>query len=347
MSNWKGGFDGVHFTLYEAQEKLSKMLPVGWVKYIVIHNTSLPSIEMWKSTPGGSKQRILNLAHYYRDNKSWSSGPHVFISPEGGIFWGTPLTETGTHSPSWNSSSWGVELAGDFNKDDPNSSDGLVITTTAARLVAELLKNQGLGIDALRFHYEDPKTTHKSCPGKHLVKEDFLALVKKFLIETTTIKEDEVVLFDPGKFSASDFCRSWAKRFEGKMLKAYWDKSDWAIGYGHNNGSGVPPSVKEGMEITEEEAEKILDADLALQARYINILVKVPLTQGQIDALILHVFQQGPGNFRRGKVLPLVNVKDFEAAADTIKNWPTKLAGLQRRRLVESQIFKGERPIKW
>lgn len=335
MANWKGGFEGKHYTLDEALEFISKMPVQPWLKNIVIHNTSLPTIDMWKSTPGGSSQRVLNLAHYYKNQKGWSSGPHGFIPPEGGVFWGTPLTATGTHSPSWNSSSIGLELVGDYSKDDPDSGEGLVIKTTAARLVAALLRRHGLGLDAIKFHYEDAKTTHKSCPGSKLSKDKFLELVKEY------------IPVEPGKFTPSDFCRSWAKRFEGKMLKAYWDRTDWAIGYGHNNGSGVPPAVKEGMEITDEEADKILDADLALQARYINKLVTVPLTQGQIDALILHVFQQGPGNFRRGAVMPLVNSGEFDKAAETIKNWPTKNAGLQRRRLVESQIFSGEKPTKW
>lgn len=345
MANWKGGFEGKHLTLDEVQDMLTKMPAIPWVKYIVIHNTSLPTISMWKATPGGSKQRILNLAHYYKNVKGWSSGPHGFLPPEGGIFFGTPLTETGTHSPSWNSSAWGFELAGDYNLDDPDSGDGLTVKTTAVRLVAMLLKHQGLDVDAIRFHYEDPKTTHKGCPGRKLDKAKFVALVKKEMGESPTKPEEPLI--QPGNFMPSDFCRSWAKRFEGKMLKAYWDKNDWAIGYGHNNGSGVPPAVKEGMEITEEEAEKILDADLALQARYINKLVTVPLTQGQVDAMILHVFQQGPGNVRKGKVLPLINAKEFDKAAETIKNWPTKNLGLQRRRLVESQIFMGEKPTKW
>lgn len=333
----------MHYTLKEVEDMLAKMGRVPWVKYIVIHNTGLPTIEMWKNTPGGSRQRMFNLAHYYKNQKGWSSGPHGFIPPEGGIFFGTPLTETGTHSPSWNSSSWGFELAGDFNKDDPDSNEGLVVKVTAIRLVALLLKHQGLDVDAIKFHYEDTKTTHKSCPGKKLVKDEFVSRVK----EQLWVSEEETETFEPGKFKISEFGRSWIKRFEGLMLKAYWDKTDWAIGYGHNNGSGVPPPVFEGMQITEEEANKILENDLSLQERYINILVKVPLTQGQIDAMILHVFQQGPGNVRRGKVLPLINAKEFEAAADTIRNWPTKSPGLQRRRLVESQIFKGEKPTKW
>jgi GH24 family phage-related lysozyme (muramidase) len=154
-------------------------------------------------------------------------------------------------------------------------------------------------------------------------------------------------MFSPGNYAYDDFCVSWSKRFEGKMLTAYWDRNDWAIGYGHNNGSGVPPKVKQGMTITEAEANSILGQDLNLQLRYLKSYVNVPLTQGQVNALVLHIFQQGPGNFRDGKVRPLVNAEKHAEAAVQIENWPTTNAGLKRRRKVEAQIYRGELPTKW
>jgi GH24 family phage-related lysozyme (muramidase) len=155
------------------------------------------------------------------------------------------------------------------------------------------------------------------------------------------------VLFQPGQYKYSQFCVDWAKRFEGLRLTAYWDVSGWAIGYGHNGGSGIPPYVDKDSVITEAEAERILLQDLDLQLHYVEAYVDVPLTQGQIDALCLHVFQQGPGNFRNGKVRPLVNAGKHAEAAATIKNWPTSKAGLVRRRAVEAQIYLGEKPTKW
>lgn len=341
MGSWKGGFDGKHYTLFEVYEMLSKMLPVPWVELVVVHNTAMPNIKQWQSTPGGSPQRIKNLAHYYENQRKWAAGPHAFIPPEGGVFWGTPLTETGVHSPSWNAKSWGVELAGDFNVDDPDTDPGLVIKNSAAHLVALLLRHQELSVDRIRFHKEDPKTTHKGCPGSKLSKDVFVQLVEGKLIHLTG------PLLQPGAFAVSDFGRSWAKRFEGLRLKAYWDKTGYAIGYGHNNSSNVPPPVTETSEITEDEANTILDADLALQAHYLNVLVKIPLTQGQVDALILHIFQQGPGNFKRGKVFPLIKEMRFKEAADAIRDWPTQSLGLKRRRAVEAEIFKGNKPTVW
>lgn len=157
--------------------------------------------------------------------------------------------------------------------------------------------------------------------------------------------KDEVQ--QPGLFKYSQFAVDWAKRFEGLRLKAYWDKADWAIGYGHNNGSGVDPEVDKDTTITEAEAVAVLMHDLELQLKYLNHYVSVPLTQGQIDALCLHLFQQGPGNFREGKLRPLVNGGHDLLAKKMLEEWPTANAGLVRRRKVEAQIFAGEKPTKW
>lgn len=154
-------------------------------------------------------------------------------------------------------------------------------------------------------------------------------------------------VFPPGSYKYSQFCVDWAKRFEGFRSTAYWDVTGWAIGYGHNGGSGIPPAVNKDSTTTEAEAEVVLMRNLDLQLHYLEAYVNVPLTQGQIDALVLHIFQQGPGNFRRGKVLPLVNAGEHDKAAAEIKNWPTPKAGLIRRRAVEAKIYLGEKPTKW
>ena len=161
------------------------------------------------------------------------------------------------------------------------------------------------------------------------------------------------LLIQPKDFRHSQYGIDWVKRFEGLgpmvngLTTAYWDINDWAIGHGHNNGSGVLPKVKKGDAITLERAYEILLADVALQVHYLNAYVADPLMQYQIDALIWHIFQQGPGNFRNGKVRPLVNKDENEAAANTIENWPTSNAGLKRRRGVEAARYRGGTPMKW
>lgn len=161
------------------------------------------------------------------------------------------------------------------------------------------------------------------------------------------VKVEGEVVYQPGSYKYSDFCRDWAKRFEGFRTKAYWDVSGWAVGYGHNSVSGIPPIPHEGFTITMEDALKALDKDLDLQLHYLEAYVDVPLTQGWVDALVLHIFQQGPGNFREGPVRPLVNAGKFKEAAARIKQGIGKNANLLRRRAVESEIALGGKPTKW
>src|SRR5690606_20728399 len=78
------------------------------------------------------------------------------------------------------------------------------------------------------------------------------------------------------------------KQFEGLRLKAYKCPSGiWTIGYGHTKG------VYPGMTITEELADKFLVDDIWYFERDVESLVKVPLTQGQFDALVSFAFNVG------------------------------------------------------
>jgi hypothetical protein len=150
-------------------------------RFVVVHNTSVPDLALWakwkekgKPTP---EQWAKNLVGYYRDKQKWSSGPHLFVTPDGILVF-TPLTGRGTHSPSWNAISWGVETVGEFEKEAfagpvrDNLISALAILHSAAGL--QLLPYER-GVRGLHFHKEDPKTKHKTCPGKNMKKD---ALIK-------------------------------------------------------------------------------------------------------------------------------------------------------------------------
>ncbi|MFN7608707.1 MAG: lysozyme, partial [Ralstonia sp.] len=80
------------------------------------------------------------------------------------------------------------------------------------------------------------------------------------------------------------------KEHEGKRLKAYLCPAGvWTIGYGHTTGAGSP-SVQKGMTITEAEADAIFARDIGAFERGVLRLVKVPLAQGQFDALVSFEF---------------------------------------------------------
>jgi GH24 family phage-related lysozyme (muramidase) len=156
--------------------------------------------------------------------------------------------------------------------------------------------------------------------------------------------------FEPKDFKFSEFLVLWMKSIEGLRLKAYWDKNDWAIGYGHNNSSKRPPAVYESTTLpSQAEAEKILRMDIEAYAVFLRKLIKVPLQQQHIDGLVLCMFRQGPTQFGKGEVCKHVNAKEFWSAAKKLRDHPTTNAGLKRRYMIEYRIFNGEKPEpgKW
>jgi len=169
-----------------------KTLHFDWKpKFVVLHNTSTPDMSQYLHfvQKGVSDTHWLqNLASYYHNEMHWSAGPHLFIVPTG-ILTFTPLTHPGVHSPAWNSISWGVEMVGDYDKDQFTDTMKDMATTALA-----ILHHYGhltplpyeRGVKGLHFHKEDPKTTHKDCPGKHVIKSEIVEIVQRKLSSTTS-----------------------------------------------------------------------------------------------------------------------------------------------------------------
>lgn len=125
-------------------------------------------------------QRMRNFESYYRDEQHWSAGPHLFVADD--LIWVfSPLTTPGVHSPSWNAISWGIEMVGGY---DQEAFSPAVRENTIDALAT---LHVWLGIDpaGLRFHKEDPRTTHKNCPGKNVVKTDMLARLQNRIAQLT------------------------------------------------------------------------------------------------------------------------------------------------------------------
>jgi hypothetical protein len=170
MPQWKM-IVGRGFNSEEFQEYVSKIdFSETFAKFVVVHNTSVPTLGQWHSVDPLSRMR--GFTYYYRDQMKWSAGPHLFVADDK-IWVFTPLTKTGVHSPSWNNRSFGVEIVLDGEAEpftEPQKSLAISAITTlhvAAKLNPDMLK----------FHHEDPLTTHK-CPGKNIVKPDVVAAVK-------------------------------------------------------------------------------------------------------------------------------------------------------------------------
>lgn len=175
---WKGivgkGFTPDQFTAYVRGLDAAP----DWVQFIVLHNTAEPTLADWHKVPG--ERRMAALAEYYRDVQHWSAGPHLFVADD--LIWVfTPLDKTGVHSPSWNSVAWGVEQVGDFDREAYDSGAGAKVRENAVHAVAVLSKWAHLDSSTMRLHKEDPKTTH-ACPGKHVVKADFVQRVHNHIL---------------------------------------------------------------------------------------------------------------------------------------------------------------------
>ena len=128
------------------------------------------------------------------------------------------------------------------------------------------------------------------------------------------------------------------KHFEGCETKAYKCPAGvWTIGYGHIKG------VQEGDVITETQAHEMLVEELNEYENYIHDLVKCPLNQNQIDALVSWVFNLGSGNLSSSTLLKVLNAGDYAGVPAQIMRWNKAggkvLEGLTRRRQAEADLF--------
>ena len=130
------------------------------------------------------------------------------------------------------------------------------------------------------------------------------------------------------------------KHFEGFKDKPYTCPGGYVtIGYGHVIGKD-----EEFKTLTEHEAEELLihDAQKALHA--LSRLVKIPLTQPQIDALVSFVFNLGAGAFQRSTLRACINRFDHTQAAQEFLTWTKAggktLPGLIKRRHAEASLYQ-------
>jgi lysozyme len=132
------------------------------------------------------------------------------------------------------------------------------------------------------------------------------------------------------------------RHFEGLFLHAYLCPARvWTIGYGHTGLTHKDGTVKQGREVTEEEALKLLAHDMGKFEKRVNDLVTVPLTQHEFDALVSFDFNTGA--LHKSTLLKKVNQGDKPGAEREFAKWNRGggrvLAGLVRRRKAERFLF--------
>jgi len=136
-----------------------------------------------------------------------------------------------------------------------------------------------------------------------------------------------------------------AHNFESCKLEAYPDPGSkdgnpWTIGWGHTG-----PEVAKGLVWTQDQADAAFLVDVRSSEMAVNGAVKVPLSQGQFDALVDFTYNLGAGRLNSSTLLKLLNDGDYAGAANQFARWNKNdgkvMRGLTRRRAAEAALFRG------
>lgn len=128
------------------------------------------------------------------------------------------------------------------------------------------------------------------------------------------------------------------KSYESCKLTAYLCPAGvWTIGWGTTRG------IHEGMRITRDEADALFLRDLRQFEATVAKLVRVPLTQGQWDALVSLVYNCGPAPLK-GTLGKVLNQGRYDAVPAQFMRWVRaggrELPGLVRRRRAETALWR-------
>ena len=179
MPDWKG-IVGRAFSPAEFDSYCHELQWTAWrPSFSVVHNTAVPSLA--QRPKGLTQKHIANLEVFYRDEQKWKAGPHLFVD-DLQIWVFTPLTLSGTHSPSFNKVALGIEMLGDFEKEAFDAGRGLSVRRHTVAALATLCAVLGIDPNTTKIHREDPETTH-ACPGKNVRKLELIQEVQTLLRE--------------------------------------------------------------------------------------------------------------------------------------------------------------------
>lgn len=137
----------------------------------------------------------------------------------------------------------------------------------------------------------------------------------------------------------SERLKTFLKQKESLRLTAYPDPktggAPWTVGYGSTGAD-----VREGTVWTQEKADQRFEDDLEQFEFIVNDAVKVPLTQGQFDALVSIVYNVGPGSKYKDGIVRLkdgrpstllrkLNEGDYKNARAEFYRWVSPGSGVE------------------
>lgn len=143
---------------------------------VTIHHTAAPSLA--QRPAGFETQHMRNLRSWYL-SLGWSRGPHLFVDDHR-IWVFSPLTARGTHAVSFNATHFGIEMLGDYDREDPTTGRGARVLDLSRRATAALCRRFGIPAGRINGHREDPQSS-KTCPGRRVDLNPFRAAVVALL----------------------------------------------------------------------------------------------------------------------------------------------------------------------
>lgn len=134
------------------------------------------------------------------------------------------------------------------------------------------------------------------------------------------------------------------KESEGFRDHTYDDIAGFrTIGFGHRLAASE--NYPQGIDLG--SAEKILACDIATVELAVQRLVRVPLSQGQFDALVDFAFNLGAGRLASSTLLSYLNTGKYDSAAWQLLAWDhagsRENAGLKARREAEFRLWSPAR----
>jgi lysozyme len=293
--------------------KTSGWTPLG----AVLHNTG--RIPDWEKISAAQHVRNMSVDWVARN---FTGGPHFLVTPTGSIMAVWPAWKRGTHSPSYNHDYWGVEMVGDFTLDPfPD-----VMRVAATRLLSALYSiglNKTADETNFHLHKEDPRTTHKLCPGiKCGDKAAWLSRINYGTSAPAPVPVPVHVALMP----VPEGTRELIQGFEAFRSSAYLDgvhpdgTPRYAVGWGTNikpDGTAVVATDT----CTREQADAWLDTHIAATSAAIQKVVTGRLTPGVLKSFISFTYEEGIGSFARSAMLAAYNAGDYQEAARQFMTW--------------------------
>lgn len=133
------------------------------------------------------------------------------------------------------------------------------------------------------------------------------------------------------------------KSFEGFRPKATRIVGGgWVIGYGHTK------SAREGLTVTEAEADLLLQYDLLDVVKVVNDSATDHLNPHQFDALVSFAWSIGAEGFLTSNVLEKLNAGSSKDASDALAEWAEPVPAMRgrRRRAAERALFDANPQVR-